>query len=99
KNWPHRLPMLGLWTCVGLDGSIAPIKILCAATDGDPLEQIWVAPTVRDAEIPLDALPHAIRMILKERDAIVQMMAAGKRPPFTGLHWTWQIVDLPGMEP
>jgi hypothetical protein len=94
KDWPHRLPMLGLRTVVGLDGSVAPIKILCAATDSDPFEKIWVAPTVRDAEIPLDTLSHAIRMILKERDAIVQMMAEGKQPPFTGLHWTWQIVEL-----
>jgi hypothetical protein len=89
--------MSGLRSCVGLDGSIGPIQILCAATDGDPLEQIWVAPTVRDAEIPLDALPHAIRMILRERDAIVQMMAEGKQPPFAGLHWTWQIVEPPGL--
>ncbi len=97
KDWSHSLPMLGLRACVGLDGSIGPVQILCAATDGDPLEQIWVAPTVRDAEIPLDALLHAIRMILEERDAIVQMMAEGKQPPFAGLHWTWQVVQPPGL--
>ncbi len=86
--------MLGIQTTVGLDGEVGPIQILCAATNGDPLEQIWVAPTVRDAKIPLDALPHAISAILQERDAIIQMMGEGRQPPFPGLHWTWQIVSL-----
>jgi hypothetical protein len=91
--------MLEVQAFVDLSGNVGEVKILCAATDADPYEAIWIAPRLRDAEVPLDALPNALRMILRERDAIVRMMAEGKRQPFPGTHWTWSVVDFPGMQP
>ena len=99
KGWPHELPMLEVQTFIDLFGNVGEVKILCAATDADPFESIWIAPRLRNAEVPLDALPSALRMILRERDAVIQMISEGRKPPFPGIHWTWEVVDFLEMEP
>lgn len=84
--------MFEVRAAVDLTGTVRRVRVLCAATDDDPVVQLWTAPTVRDAEADLDTLPGMLRLVLRERDAVVQMVKEGQQQPFKGLHWSWEVV-------
>jgi hypothetical protein len=95
KGWSHNVPMLEVHTDMDLAGNVGTIRIRCSATKDDPARDVWVAPTLRDAEVSLDELPHTLRMICRERDEVIRLIAEGRQPPFAGLHWTWLIPEWP----
>jgi hypothetical protein len=88
-GWPHASAMLEVQGSVDLSGNVNQVKLCCSATNDDPYGAVRVAPTVRDAVVELDELPGLIRLILRERDAVIDMMARGERGPINGLHFTW----------
>lgn len=90
KDWSWDTSMVEVHGRVDLSGNVGNLRILTSATRNEPVEQVWNSPVVRDAVCELESLPALLRVILREREAVIQMMAEGMRPPFQGLQWTWE---------
>lgn len=92
-GWPHSIAMLEVQTRVEYDGRVGKVQVVCQATDSHPGEAIWQAHTVRNAVFNLAELPSALRVILRERDAIVAEAAEAARWLQRGRrrHWWWRV--------
>lgn len=90
-GWQHECQMMEVSAFVDLAGTVSLCRVNCTTTDDDPVQSIWMVPMVNDWTILLDELPNVVRVIVRERGEIIRMMAEGKKPPFPGLHWPWEV--------
>ena len=96
-GWPHDLPAITLLTVVGFDGSIGEIEIRCAATDGDPLMEVYSAPRIQQCKCRLADLPTTLKEVWVARREVIARLEAGEAEPIFDGKWTWAIgmKDLP----
>ncbi|MBC8106587.1 MAG: hypothetical protein H7Z14_08360 [Anaerolineae bacterium] len=91
EAWPHECPMIEMYGTMNVSGDMSGVRIMCVATDDDPVMCAWTVPTLRDAFVPLGDVASVLPAVLRERDEVVRRMLAGHRPPITDLGWTWDI--------
>jgi hypothetical protein len=96
-GWPHEPPAIGLLAVVGFDGSIGEIEVRCAATDGDPLMEMFNAPHIRQCNCQLADLPTTLKEVWVARREVIARLEAGEAAPIFDGKWKWAIVfeDLP----
>lgn len=96
-GWPHELPAITLLGVVGFDGSIGDIEIRCAATDGDPLMEMFSAPRVQQCNCRLAELPTTLKEVWVARREVITRLEAGEAEPIFAGKWNWAIAmkDLP----
>ena len=63
-DWPHDLPAIELFAVVRFDGSDGEVQIRCAATDDDPLMEVYTAPHVQRCNCWLADLPTTLKEVL-----------------------------------
>ena len=96
-GWPHEAPAIGLLAVVGFDGSIGEIEIRCAATDGDPLMEMFRAPLIQQCNCRLVDLPTTLKEVWVARREVIDRIEAGEAAPIFDGKWKWAVVliDLP----
>ena len=96
-GWPHDAPAIGLLAVVGFDGSIGEIEIRCAATDGDPLMEMFRAPHIQQCNCRLADLSTTLKEVWVARREVIARLAAGEAAPIRDGKWKWTVVliDLP----
>jgi hypothetical protein len=96
-GWPHDLPAITLLAVVGFDGSIGEIEIRCAATDGNPLMEVFNAPRIQQCNCRLVDLPTTLKEVWVARREVMARLEAGETEPIFDGKWNWAIVlkDLP----
>jgi hypothetical protein len=96
-GWRHKRAPVWVQSVVAFSGDVHELRVFCTASNGDPAREIWVATTVANAFMELDELPRALPLILREREAVMKMLAEGQREPLPGLHWTWRVPNIEGV--
>jgi hypothetical protein len=91
-GWPHDLPAIELLAQVGFDGSVGEVDIRCAATDGDPLMEVYNAPHVQHCHCRLADLPVTLKEVWVARREVISRLAAGETPPIFHGRWNWTLV-------
>lgn len=96
-DWPHSVPAIELPALVGLDGAISDVQIRCAATDDDPVLQVFNAPNVQRCECPLANLPTTLKEVWVARREVIARLKTGESAPIFDGKWTWALAmpDLP----
>ena len=96
-GWPHDPPAIGLRAVVGFDGSIGEIEIRCAATDGDPVMEMFNAPYIQQCNCRLANLSTTLKEVWVVRREVIARLRAGESAPIFDGKWKWAIVsmDLP----
>jgi len=56
-------PAIALLAVVGFDGAVGEVEIRCAATDGDPLMELYCAPHVQRCNCRLADLPTTLKEV------------------------------------
>jgi hypothetical protein len=87
-GWDHDWPVIEIQAIVSTAGDVRNIRLLCQATNDEPMAAFCTAPTLRDCDVPPEGLSETLRAVLDERDAVIRMMKEGQRPPFT-IKWYW----------
>jgi hypothetical protein len=93
-GWPHEVPALSLLVQVGFDGSIEEVQILCAATDEDPVQNVFNAPTLQDCYCPLKELPTTVKEVWVSRRQVIDRLKSGEAPPIFDGRWTWEVPKI-----
>lgn len=88
-GWPHDLPAITLLAVVGFDGSIGDIEIRCAATDGDPLMEMYSAPRVQQCSCQLADLSTTLKEVWVARREVIARLKAGEAEPIFDGKWNW----------
>ena len=96
-GWTHDLPAIALLAVVGFDGAVGEIEIRCAATDGDPLMEVFRAPRIQQCNCRLTDLPTTLKEVWVARREVIARLEAGEAEPVFDGKWNWAIVlnDLP----
>ena len=92
-DWPHELPALELWAVVGFDGTVGEVEIRCAATDGDPLMEMYNAPLLQRCNCRLADLPVTLKEVWIARREVIARLEAGESPPIFDGKWNWTRVQ------
>ena len=87
-DWPHEQPAISLLAAVGYDGAIGEVEIRCAATDGDPLMELYRAPRLQRCTCLLAALPTTLKEVWVARREVIARMEAGEAEPIFDGKWT-----------
>ena len=93
-GWPHEAPAIGLLAVVGFDGSVGEIEIRCAATDGDPLMEMFRAPLIQQCNCRLVDLPTTLKEVWAARREVIDRIEAGEAVPIFDGKWNWTIALL-----
>jgi hypothetical protein len=93
-GWSYEIPAIACMVVVGFDGAVGEVDILCSASDGDPLMNLYTAPNLQKCRCRLDDLPATLKEVWVSRREVIARMAAGEREPIFDGRWTWAI----GME-
>jgi hypothetical protein len=91
-GWPHDVSAIELFAVVGFDGSVSAVDIRCAATDGDPLMEVYNAPYLQKCRCPLADLTVTLKEVWVARREVISRLAAGETPPIFDGKWTWMLV-------
>ena len=96
-DWPHDSPAIGLLAVVKFDGSVGQIQIRCAATDGNPLMEMFRAPHIQQCNCRLADLPTTLKEVWVTRREVIDRVEAGEAAPIFDGKWKWTVVliDLP----
>ena len=90
EGWAHECPAIELHAFVDLTGDIGAVEIRCSATDDDPLEKVFVAPTVRHCSCPLESLPETLVAVWEERQAVIDRVRRGEQDSHFVGRWEWK---------
>ena len=94
EEWPHEVPALSLLVEVGFGGSIEKAQILCAATDEDPVQNVFNAPTLQDCFCQLEELPTTVKAVWVSRRQVIDRLKSGETPPIFDGRWTWEVPKI-----
>lgn len=89
-KWNRDWPALEIQTVMSTAGIVGDIRVLCQATNDEPISAMLTAPTLRGCRTSLDGLPATLKEIWAERNAVIRMMAEGQKPPFM-IRWLWAV--------
>ena len=89
-NLPHDHAQVEVLARVKTSGEVGNVEIHCHASNGEPMRMMYTAPTLRGCAVPLDQLPETLKAVLAERQAVIDAMADGKKPPFM-IRWQWAV--------
>ena len=62
-GWPHDLAAIEVFVWVGFDRSVGEVDIRCAATDGDPMMELFSAPLLQRCRCGLADLPVTLKEV------------------------------------
>jgi hypothetical protein len=94
-GWPHELPAIELLVWVGFDGSVGEVDIRCAATDGDPMMELYSAPFLQRCRCELADLPVTLKEVWVARREVIGRLTQGETPPIFDGKWTWLLASQP----
>ena len=91
-NWPHELPAISVEVLVATNGDIEPVRILCKATDENPvIAAVGGALSLTNCRCDLVALPGVLKEVWAEREELMAMRKAGEQiRSYSGrFRWEW----------
>ena len=90
-GWPYETPAVSFMAVVGFDGTVGEVDVRCAASDGDPLMDLYIAPNLQKCSCQLDDLPATLKEVWVSRREVIARMKAGEAAPIFDGKWNWTI--------
>ena len=90
-GWPYETPAVSFMVVVRFDGTVGEVDIRCAASDGDPLMNLYIAPNLQKCSCQLDDLPATLKEVWVSRREVIARMKAGEAEPIFDGRWTWAV--------
>ena len=88
-DWPYKPPAIEMYVLVGFDGSVGEVDIRCAATDGDPMMEMFTAPNLQQCRCKLADLAVTLKEVWVARREVIGRVVAGEKPPIFEGKWNW----------
>jgi hypothetical protein len=96
-GWPYESPAIGLHVMVRFDGTVDEIQISCAATDGNPLMEVFRAPHLQGCSCRLADLAATLKEVWIARREVITQFQAGKAGPIFDGKWNWTTPNPPSL--
>jgi hypothetical protein len=77
----------------GFDGAVGEVEIRCAATEGDPLMEVFRAPNVQQCHCSLADFSKTVKEVWVARRQVIARMKTGETPPFFEGKWNWATAE------